>query len=234
MQGEERVTSFMLSYAYRYSFKKGSVAFGISGGIIQKAVDGSKLRSPEGVYGSTVEHNDDFIPGQLSSGFTGDMNAGIYFQTKKMYAGISVNNLVESAVKLQGQGQQSDLKNPRFYTIIAGYKLKVGKKLSLIPNVCVRTDFVNVQPEFNTILQYKDNIYGGASFRGIMPDSKDALILMFGFKILKNLRLGYSYDFSLSSLNNSNSGSHEVYVQYGIRIKDLVNPGKVIYNPRFL
>ncbi len=235
MQGEERVTSVMLSCAYRLSFKKASLSFGLGGGIMQRAVDGSKLISPEGNYGaSAVNHNDDFIPGSLSSGITGDLNAGVYFQTKKTYAGLSATNLIENSVKLQGQGQVSELKNPRRFTVIAGHSFRVGKKLYILPNVSIHTDFVNVQPEINAILQFKDNIYGGVSFRGSAPDSKDALVLMLGVKILKNLRVGYSYDFSLSSLNNANNGSHEVYVQYGIKIKDLAAPGKVIYNPRFL
>jgi type IX secretion system PorP/SprF family membrane protein len=225
----------MISYAYRHSFKKASLSFGLGGGIMQRAVDGSKLVSPEGNYEpGVINHEDDFIPASLSSGITGDLNAGIFFQTKKAYAGISAANLIESSIKLQGQRQESELKNPRHYTAIAGYSFRISKKLYLIPNVSVHTDFVNVQPEVNAILQFKDNIYGGVSFRGSAPDAKDALVLMLGFKILKNLRVGYSYDFSLSALNAANNGSHEVYVQYGIKIKDLVTPGKIIYNPRFL
>jgi len=235
MQGEERVTTVMLSYAYRLSFKKSNLAFGISGGIIQRAVDGSKLKAPEGNYeGGIFDHNDDFIPGKLSSGLTGDLSAGVYYQTRNWYGGISTVNLFESGIKVEGQGKESELKNPRYHTVSAGYRFRVGKKLSLTPNVFVKTDFINVQPEVNTILQFKDNIYGGVSFRGPAPDLKDALVLMFGFRILKNFRVGYSYDFSLSSLNSSNNGSHEVYIQYGIKIKDLFSPGKVIYNPRFL
>jgi hypothetical protein len=72
------------------------------------------------------------------------------------------------------------------------------------------------------------------SFRGFAPDLKDAVVLMAGFKIFKHLRLGYSYDIALSSLNDVSTGSHEVYVRYTINIKDLVNPGKIIYNPRNL
>ncbi len=234
MQGEERVTSVMLSYAYRYPFKKGSIAFGISGGIMQRAIDGSKLRSPGGNYAHGINHEDPLIPDNLSSGITGDVNLGVYFQTKKMYAGISANNLFESKIKLQVGTLESELKNPRYYTAVAGYRVKVGRKLYLIPNVSIKTDFINIQPELNSILQYKDNIYGGASFRGFAPDLKDAFVLMMGFKIFKNLRAGYSYEFSLSALNNANSGSHEVYIRYSIRIKDLLSPGKIIYNPRNL
>lgn len=236
IQGEERVTSVMLTYAYRHAFRKGSLAFGISGGIIQRAIDGRKLRAPEGIYEppAGVDHNDAFIPDKLTSGITGEVNAGIFFQTKKMYSGISVANLIESRVELQGQGQATVLRNPRYLTLLAGYRIKASKKLYFLPNVSLKTDFINVQPELNAIFQYKDNIYAGASLRGLAPGLKDAFILMFGFKIFRNLRIGYSYDFSLSQLNLVNSGSHEIYLQYGIRIKDLTRPGKVIYNPRFL
>ncbi|HXH19242.1 MAG TPA: PorP/SprF family type IX secretion system membrane protein [Chitinophagales bacterium] len=234
MQGEERFTTLMLSYAYGHSFRKGKIAFGISAGMMQRAIDGSRLRSPEGIYSGSVDHEDDFIPDKLTSAFTGDFNAGIYFQTKNFYAGISANNLLESDVKLKWQHFSSEVKNTRYYTVTGGYRIKTAKKLYLVPNVSLRTDFVNVQAELNAILHYRDNIYAGASFRGLAPDLKDAFIAMAGFKVFKNLRVGYSYDFSLSSLNNSNSGSHEVYVRYSIPIKDLLSPGKIIYNPRFL
>lgn len=234
MQGAERYTAAMFSYAYRHSFKKASLAGGVSAGIFQRAIDGTKLRSPDGDYEAGIDHGDDFIPNKLSSGIAADFNVGIYFNTRKMYLGVSANNVLESGVKLQGQGMQSEVENPRYYTALAGYRFKLGKKLNLIPNVSLRTDFINTQAEINTILQYKDNIYGGMSFRGFAPDLKDAVVLMAGFKIFKNLKAGYSYDISLSSLNEVNSGSHEVYVRYSISIKELVNAGKVIYNPRFL
>lgn len=234
MQGEERVTSAMLTYAYRHSFKKVNLAGGLSAGILQRAIDGSKLISPEGNYESGINHGDDFIPDKLASGISFDLNAGIYLNTKKMFAGISVNNIMESRSSLEWQNLKSEIRNPRYYTAMAGYRIKVGKKLNLLPSVSVETDFINTQAEFNTILQYKDNIYGGMSFRGFAPDLKDAVVLMAGFRIFKNLKAGYSYDVSLSSLNEANSGSHEVYLRYTINIKELVNPGKIIYSPRFL
>lgn len=235
MQGAERYTAVMLSYAYRHSFKKSSLAGGISAGVFQRAIDGAKLRSPEGNYeAGGINHEDDFIPDKLTSAIAADFNAGIYFNTRKLYVGVSANNLLESNTKLRVQSAESEIKNPRYYTAVAGYRFKVGKKLNLISNVSLRTDFINTQAEINAILQYKDNIYGGMSFRGFAPDIKDAIVLMAGFKIFKNLKAGYSYDISLSSLNEVNSGSHEVYVRYSVSIKDLVNPGKVIYNPRFL
>lgn len=238
MQGEERYTSALLSYAYRHPFKKMYLAAGVSGVIYQRAIDGTKLRSPNGVYQSgSIDHGDDFIPQKLNSGIAADVNVGIYLSGKrqKWYAGISANNVLESKVKLQGQNnKQAEIRNPRYYTASAGYRIKLSKKLSLIPNVIVRMDFVNVQAELNTVLQYKDNIYGGLSFRGFAPNLNDAVVLMAGFKLFKSLRVGYSYDIALSSLNEVTTGSHEVYVRYTISIRDLVNPGKVTYNPRNL
>ncbi len=234
LQGAERITNVLLAYSYKLELKKSSLSFGASGGIIQRSIDGTKLRAPEGNYESGIDHRDDYIPNRLTSGITGDINLGVYYQTRKLYAGASLNNLMETPLSLEGQGGVTELRNPRYYTLMAGYRIKIGKKLNLLPNVIVRTDFVNTQPELNAILQFKDNLYGGLSFRGFTQDLNDAFIVMLGFKIFKNLRLGYSYDFSLSSLNNVNNGSHEVYLSYSIKMKELFNPGKIIYNPRNL
>ncbi len=233
-QGEERVTSAMLAYAYKHSFRRWSLSLGVSGGIMQRAIDGARLESPEGDYSSGINHRDDYIPDKLSSGLTGDISAGVFLQMKSLYGGISANNLLESKAHVKWNNMSAEIRNPRYFTACVGNAFKISKKLSLEPNELISTDFINTQSEFNVILQFKDNIYGGLSFRGFTSNLTDALVVMAGFKFLKRFKVGYSYDFSLSSLNLANSGSHEVFVSYKLNIKELLNPGKIIYSPRFL
>ena len=57
---------------------------------------------------------------------------------------------------------------------------------------------------------------------------------MLGFKLVKKIKVGYSYDIGLSSLGKYHSGSHEVVINYRIPTILKIKPGKVIYNPRFL
>lgn len=236
MQGAERATHILLAYAYKVPFKFGGLSFGISGGIIQKALDGTQLRAPQGIFTDQAYegHNDPFIPEKLTSDITPEINLGVYFNNRKMFAGIAVNNVVESNAILQTASFETQIEFSRYYSLIGGYILKVNEKLNLLPNVLIKTDFIQYQTDFNLLVQYNDNIYGGLSFRGVSKSTNDAVIAMLGFRIFKQLRIGYSYDFSVSSLNNANSGSHEIFLGYKLNLRDLASPGKIIYNPRFL
>ena len=70
--GAERNTSGLISYNYFVPVsKKSLLSFGIGGGVIQKSLDGSKLRAPDGIYSPdqpNIDHMDDFIPiGKVSA-----------------------------------------------------------------------------------------------------------------------------------------------------------------------
>jgi hypothetical protein len=55
----------------------------------------------------------------------------------------------------------------------------------------------------------KDTYWLGATYR-----LGDAVALIGNIKLNKQLMIGYSYDFTVSELNNYNNGSHEIIVSY--------------------
>ncbi len=234
MMGAQRTTTIQATYAYRLKFRAGNLSFGIGAGFFQKGIDGSKLRSPDGIYNGGINHQDRFIPDHMVSGIGPDLSAGIYFNNKKVYAGVSVNNLLSSKVTVDGQGERAEIRTPRSMNAIVGYKIDLNRNLALQPNILVQTDFQTFQTGANVILYYKDNFHTGLAFRGSTGNNIDGFSALLGVRLIKQLHLGYSYDFSLSSLNQANSGSHEVFARYIINIKDGSKPGKIIYNPRFL
>ena len=54
-------------------------------------------------------------------------------------------------------------------------------------------------------------------------DSIDGLV---SFLITDDLRMGYSYDYTLTKLQEFNSGSHEIFLQYDVNLsrKNLKSP----------
>lgn len=234
MLGAQRSTSFMLHYAYRIQGRWGKLGFGLSFGMYQKALRGNDLRSPTGTYTSGINHNDNLIPDQLVSGVAPELSLGVYYNNDNLYAGIAVNDLLESKFSVDAPTQTTEISFIRSYNITAGYLIEINSKLTLQPNIQFITDLDNHQTNISAILGVKDNIATGVAFRGNSKNTIDALSLLFGFRIYKQLRIGYSYDISLSSLNKVNSGSHELYIRYLIPLTDRSKPGKVIYNPRFL
>lgn len=234
MMGAQRSTSINVAYAYRLKRRWGNLAFGAAFGLYNKSLDGTRLRSPEGDYNSGIDHKDNLIPTTRVSGIAPEAQVGIYYTGNNIYAGISVYNLIGSKIVLDAPGGSTAIRFARGYIFSAGYNIELSRTLNLLPNAQVKTDLKNFQTDLNVLVMFKNNIHGGLGFRGVSGKTVDALSALLGFRVFKSLRVGYSYDFSLSSLNNSNSGSHEVFLKYELAIKDKTKPGKVIYNPRFL
>lgn len=234
MMGAQRVTHFHLSYAYRKTFSFGNISLGVSAGLFQQQLRGNELKAPQGDYSNGINHNDDLIPNSVVNTLVPEFNTGIYFNTKGLQLGISANNISSGNSKLETATGITSINFNRFYTALGLYNISLGKKLTLIPSALLKTDFIFYQTDFTLILQHKNNIYLGTAFRGNSSKSIDAASVLFGFNVLKNIRIGYSYDISVSGLNTASNGSHELFVNYRLPLKDLIKPGKKIYSPRFL
>ena len=111
--------------------------------------------------------------------------------------------------------------------------MEIGN-IVLHPSLLLKSDLVKLQGEISAIAAFGDIFKGGLAFRGIEPDSFDAVSILAGMDISRQLTLMYSYDFTLSNLRNAGSGSHELSVHY--KIQDLLptKKGKATYSPRFL
>ena len=235
--GAERNTSGSISYNYFVPVsKKSLLSFGISGGVIQKSLDGSKLRAPDGIYTEppTIDHQDNLIPIGKVAAIAPLINAGVYFQSEKLEIGVSANNLLEPNAVLNAE-ELINIKFIRNYFFNLAYTFEISRSLAIQPSFFAKSDLVQTQLEFSAIVKYNDNIFGGASFRGYNANSIDAVIFLAGYKLNENFTLAYSYDLTLSGLSNVSKGSHEILLNYNLnKIIGKGVPPKIIYNPRFL
>lgn len=225
------------SYNYIVDFGEiGKLSIGGSFRFMQKSLDGSILRAPDGNYegGLILGHNDNLIPQTKVSSSAFSADAGIYYKHRNFEAGLSAINLTAPTLRLD-VGTLQEIKYLRNFLLSASYRWDINNDMSLHPSFLVKTDLIKIQPEYGLIFKYQDNFFGGASFRGYNKNTMDAVVLIAGLQINKNLMLAYSYDISISGLRTYNSGSHEIILNYNLRQplgKEI--PAKVIYNPRFL
>lgn len=232
--GVEKNNYFQLSYAWRKKTKFANISLGISGGLIQKQIDGSLLRAPDGEYREVFSHNDDYIPEKSVSAISGDLNIGVFLNNEKWYAGVSVNNLIGNGHLFSLSASEVRVRNTRYASVSGGYLLKLSKTFSVQPNVQFLSDFINYQAIYNLTAYYKQKIWVGLAFRGTSSNTKESIIPFLGFNVAKKVKIGYSYEVGISELKNTNSGSHEIFVKYLIDIRKFMQSGKIIYNPRFL
>jgi type IX secretion system PorP/SprF family membrane protein len=223
------------SYNYMVRMGNGLLSFGAAGGILQGALDGTKLRTPSGSYeqGAAIDHKDKLLTAVSLNGTVPTFDAGVYYKSEKFDVGLSASNITEAKLQLTGQRNLNVLLKRNYFAIIQTH-FNVLSNVVLYPSVLVKSDVIQTQVDFSTFLQYNDNIFLGASFRGYSKNTQDALAVFGGVKLSPKMKLAYSYDITLSGLNTIAQATHEIVLQYNLGKE--FGKGKlppIIYNPRF-
>ncbi len=204
--GFERNIGAKISYAYRINIGRGNLAFGAQVGFLDKSVDFAKF--------NLLDDGDPVFTSQgKESAFLTDYAGGVYYQIpQKFYTGISASMLSQAG----GTIGSTDVMNKTHYYLMSGYyfHLAGGSGLVINPSVLVKTDMNSAQYDFNTLLIFNEKYWGGISYR-----VQDAVAVILGAQI-KEFRIGYSYDITLSEMGSAGSGgSHEVMVGYCFKIE---------------
>ena len=202
------------SYAYRTELGVGQIGMGMSVGMYQSGLNGSKLKS--------AQSNDPAIPTVEVKGSSLDIGAGIYYNTQDVYVGLSSAHMTEPTVEWS-DGQDFDL--TRHYFLIAGYYHELSSLLSLNPSIYLKSDGATSQLDINTNLIYNNKLWGGVSYR-----LDEGLSLLAGMNVNEDFRFGLAYDVTMM---NAMSNSLEFMLGYNFKIK--TNKAISKYkNPRFL
>jgi type IX secretion system PorP/SprF family membrane protein len=136
---------------------------------------------------------------------------GLYFKHPKAYAGFSVPDIA----KTDYSGISADWEHKRHFYFIGGYLANMNSVLKFRPTLMLRyVDNAPVSSEITASFIIKDLIWVGLLYR-----FQDAAGALFCFQLTPNLRIGYSYDYSISSLRGNQSGSHEIMLNYDINYK---------------
>ncbi len=190
-------TGIQLSYAYHIRMNRSQLSFGLSAVAYQFSVDQTKIR---------FEYEDEFWQNAKKSIFIPDANIGVYYSDPKIYAGLSMSQLFQSALKL-GEKGYAEYKMQRYFHLIGGYDIVVNDYFSIEPSILIKSTGTFVwQADFNTKFIFNEEYWGGLSYR-----TGGALIFMGGVRVDK-LFFGYAFDYTLSSIMKHSYGSHEFMV----------------------
>ena len=178
---------------------------------------------------------DPAIPNQSVSANNVDVDLGAYvYKPNEYYAGISATHVGQMEL-----GQLS-IQPVRHYYFMGGYNYQLdGEYLVLRSNFLAKTDLNATAIDVNLNVLYENMVWAGVSFR---PGDAIAPVVGFQWETEKKdqtsyskqvIRVGYSYDTTLSELSNYSSGSHEITLSYCFKFMELpiIQP---YHNPRFL
>jgi type IX secretion system PorP/SprF family membrane protein len=191
------------TYAYHLKLSdKVKMSFGLSAGIVQFAIDASKiaLRDPADLV----------LTNSLQSVIAPDFGAGTYVYSvdKKWYVGISIPQVLQSKINFVEVSTATISNMARHYYLVAGYKQKVNDVFTVEPSACVKyATPAPVQFDLGVRGIYKEKIWLGAVYRHL-----DAASVLVGYNLKENLTFAYSYDFTTSNIRNHSSGTHELLI----------------------
>ncbi len=191
-------TGMQVSYAYHIRMHHSQLSFGLSGLAYQFSIDDSKI--------NLEDPNDPTYYNADKSIFIPDASAGIYYSDPKSYAGFSVSQLFQSALRL-GERGYAEYKMKRYYYITAGYDFEVNESFTIEPSFLIKAaENKTFQADINSKFIFNEEYWGGISYR-----TGGALIFMGGVRVDKFF-FGYAFDYTLSSIMNRTYGSHEIMI----------------------
>jgi type IX secretion system PorP/SprF family membrane protein len=164
----------------------------------------------------------DLLLQDISSDFSPNIGAGVYFHSEKLYLGVSAPNFLET--KRYADNTKAIYKERMNLYGIAGYVFDLSSNLKFKPAVMTKmVQGAPLQVDVSGNFMINEKFVLGAAWRWDAAFSG-----MAGFQINKGLYLGYGYDLETTKLKNYNSGSHEVFLRYELFSK----PEKIV-SPRF-
>ena len=207
-------------YSYKLYFPKSVLSFGLEAGI---GFYNSNLS--EVVYSQDSQNDPAF---QRSSHYVlPNFNFGMYYHTDRYYAGLSVTDILGKSIQ--------DKLNPNMVGdvgihIVDHFFLTSGYLFDLAPGIGFQPSFLlkyvpgaPLEGDINAVLLLHDLIAVGLSWR-----SSASVNFMTEITINKNLKLGYSYEYSTNELSNFTSGSHEIVLRY-----QFANTKRQFVSPRY-
>ena len=195
-------------YSYLMDLNIGKLGIGINLGMINKTLD-PKWNIPTGA-GFTPPDQDPLIPINKESFVAFDAGLGLYLKGNKYYAALSVTHINQPKIKFTKEEAEVKTYISRHYYLTGGYTLQLpNPSLELLPSFFAYSDGKVVQFNITSLVRYNKKVWGGVSYR-----AGDALIGIVGLELFNGIRFGYAYDFPLSDIRKSTSGSHEFMVNY--------------------
>jgi len=210
--GVSNTTGISGNVAYRIFMGDAKLSFGISAGV--------GILSSRFTELTTTETSDQAFAGDVRSNLQPDFGAGIYYSTKKYFAGISVPSMISRQYNITDE--QLDIKSDAgLHNIIlqGGYLFTLSEQFKLKPSTLVRISPIgNSQFDLNANLIYNDFFWIGISYR-----HNEALVALLELQINQQFRVAYAYDYALSIFRQYSSGSHEIGLQYefGYKVKSI-------------
>ncbi len=195
------------NYAYKINTAKATFSMGIQAGINILGANYSDLKLPGGPSA-------DPSFGKVLNEVKPNFGAGIYYNRKNFFLGLSVPFILNNEVAGNLQSLAGGIREARYYFLRSGFEFDLNKNIVVNPSILIRAQ--EGQPasmDLNTALIFYDVFSAGVSYRSV-----DSFITFIDLQISEHIHFGYSYDWTTSSVNKFSNGTHEFMINYRHKI----------------
>jgi type IX secretion system PorP/SprF family membrane protein len=205
--GFTKSQSIYASYAYRISFGKGKLSFGLKAGFDRSNTNYSGILT-------TIKNDPVFITDNKPY-FLPNFGAGIYYYADKIFAGASIPAFL-SYKKNTSTGSVEAHHSINDYDIIfsAGSLFTFTEALKFKPSVLIDYSLDKTkkltQFDLNGNFIFGDLIWVGGSWR----TSEQVVVGIFQVQINPQLMCGFSYDYPVGRMSSFSKGSTEFILRY--------------------
>jgi type IX secretion system PorP/SprF family membrane protein len=205
--GAEITTGLQAFYSYRLPFETTSLVFGLSAGVLNYAIDPSKVDyGPDGT-------NSDVAFSSKANRVLPTAGFGMLYSARTWYVNFSIPALLGTRADVYNPQQIGNKFGQNFhYFLGAGYNLSVNEYVDLKPSVLLKsvgTPGSSFQADANLTAWFQNTVGVGISYR-----TNSSIVGMAEFQISNFIRLGYAYDYSTSLLNRMAGSTHEIMLRY--------------------
>jgi len=220
--GAYSTTTVGLIYSYSFQLTSAiSVRTAVQAGFIHRRIDWSNLTFPDqfNLNGFTGHPTMEDLPNSPASRFLEDFSVGIVGYGDRFFAGAAVHH-----ISRPDEGFMDVSRIPLKFTAHAGAVLDLRRGTSrfrdpntptISPNIIFQqqgpAQQINYGVYFNNVLPMM--VFGVWYRQTIGFTNPESLTFLVGIR-LNSMRIGYSYDLSLSRLRGFSGGSHEVSMAY--------------------
>ncbi len=224
-----------LSYAYRIRVsEKSQLSFGLQLNMHNFSNDIARLENQTGLLQNT-DRTDPLFQAFANDelGFKFNFGTGVLLHSDRYYLGASIPRLINSNFF---EGLDTSIESPRLLRhlfVSGGYIINTKSNLVLKPNFLFKA-VQNAPVEFDLNLNalLAKVLWLGVSFRSELSQSDqklagpvESIAGLVGLQINPQLLIGYSYDFTTTSISTN---THEIIVNYVFNL-----PTNKILTPRY-
>jgi len=190
------------------------LAFGLKAGFTAFSVDNE-------LY--TTNPDDDLIS-SIEDRWTPNVGAGIMWLWERGYFGLSAPRLINN--DFVPNSSYKALERVSYY-FTGGYVFDIGFETKFKPSFMVKaTNGASISTDVTANFLFFEKLWIGAGYR--FSDTNGAIGFMSDFQVLRDWRVGYTFELPTSEIRPYTSGTHEIIIMF-----EVFNPRRRETSPRY-